>query len=135
MIIKRKIKNMDFENEYSFQVMDNEVKVFGKEFVKYAMNKTLNTIRRDIDGSCTAPASVELRKKLESFSPEQTDTLKEFIKEAVKSCMFNMMVMLNESDNIRLLVNSDDGDKEIKEFSDGLEGDLWSWIEWWVINN
>lgn len=41
MIIKRKIKNMDFENEYSFQVMDNEVKVFGKEFVKYAMNKTL----------------------------------------------------------------------------------------------
>lgn len=68
MIIKRKIKNMDFKNEYSFQVMDNEVKVFGKEFVKYAMNKTLNTIRRDIDGSCIAPASVELRKKLESFS-------------------------------------------------------------------
>lgn len=126
---------MYFENEYSFQVMDNEVKVFGKEFVKYAMNKTLNTIRRDIDGSCIAPASVELRKKLESFSTEQTDTLKEFIKEAVKSCMFNMMVMLNESDNIRLLVNSDDGDKEIKEFSDGLEGDLWSWIEWWGINN
>lgn len=49
--------------------------------------------------------------------------------------MFNMMVMLNESDNIQLLVNSDDGDKEIKEFSDGLEGDLWSCIEWWSINN
>gem|GEM_PF-6268608 len=67
---------MDFENEYSFQVMDNEVKVFGKEFVKYAMNKTLNTIRRDIDGSCTAPASVELRKKLESFSPEPNRHIK-----------------------------------------------------------
>ena len=122
---------MNFENEHSFQVMDNEVKVFGEEFVKYAMNKTLNTIRRDIDGTCTAPASVELREKLESFSAEQIDTLKEFIKKAVESCMFNIMIMVNENDDIRLLVNSSNGEKEIKEFSDGLEGALWYWLDWW----
>ena len=89
---------MNFENEHSFQVMDNEVKVFGEEFVKYAMNKTLNTIRRDIDGTCTAPASVELREKLESFSAEQIDTLKEFIKNqklksAYKNIIFSIIIL------------------------------------------
>lgn len=122
---------MGFENDHSFQVMDNEVKVFGEEFVKYAMNNTLDTIKSDIDGSCTAPASIELRKKLESFSPEQMETLNEFIRSALESCMFNMMVMINESDNIHLTVESSEGEKEIRDFSDGLEGDLWSWLDWW----
>ena len=122
---------MGFGNDHSFQVMDNEVKVFGEEFVNYAMNRTWGTIKRDIDGSCTAPASVKLRKKLESFSPEQMETLKEFIRSALESCMFNMMVMINESDNFHLTVESGEGEKEIRDFSDGLEGDLWSWLDWW----
>lgn len=122
---------MGFENDHSFQVMDNEVKVFGEEFVNYVMNNTLDTIKSDIDGSCTAPESIELRKKLESFSPEQMDTLKEYIRSTIELCMFNMMVMINESDNIHLTVESGEGEKEIRDFSDGLEGDLWSWLDWW----
>lgn len=121
---------MEYESNRMYQAMAEEVRTFGKLFAKYAYSGTLDDLSRHIDGRCTAPRIVEMRKKLESFSPEQIETLKLFIKEAVTTCMFNTMIMINESDEIKLLTDSGCGEKELREISDGLEGDLWGWLEW-----
>lgn len=122
---------MNYENEHAFKVMKDELRLFGKKYIEYARNRTIDTIKRDINGECTSPKSIELRKLLESFSPDQIDTLMQYVYRAVSNCMFNTMIMIEESDDIRLLVKSENGDKEIREISDGLGGDLFSWIEWY----
>ena len=122
---------MNFTNEHAFNVMDEPVKKFGELFTNYVMNSTKEEIDSYISGKCTAPDAIKLREELNSFNPAQIETLKKFIFETITSCMFNTMIMINENDDIHLTVEHNDENIEIKEVSDGLEGDMWFWIDWW----
>ncbi|MCM1328341.1 MAG: hypothetical protein NC253_02785 [Ruminococcus sp.] len=123
---------MNFENNHSFEIMEKEVKHFGKIFIEYAWNRTMDNIKMIIDGKSTTPTDIKLRDDLESFSLDQKNTLVKYIRRTLISCMFNIMIMVNErgdiNDDIHLLVNCGDGEKEIKDLSDGLEGDLFDWL-------
>ena len=122
---------MNFTNEHAFNVMNESVKKFGELFTNYVMNSTKKEIDSYISGKCTAPDAIKLCEELNSFNPAQIETLKKFIFETITSCMFNTMIMINENDDIHLTVEHNDENIEIKEVSDGLEGDMWFWIDWW----
>lgn len=105
--------------------------VFGELIMKHVRDETVSTWDRMLDGQMKGLTAQDVNKKVSSFSEEQLEIIKWMIPKIVDQGLHNLLVMFEESDELFLGLNRENGDKEdIKEESDGLSGELYTEDGW-----
>ena len=99
---------------------------FGKVFIDSVRDNTIDNFERMFDGRMKGLTAEEVRDKLSLFDDYQKSILLWMIAKAVDQCMHNMLFMLEEHEEIRILFDKED----IIEESDGLAGELYTEDGW-----
>lgn len=104
---------------------------FGKRLIETARDLTITEEFRVIEGTAAAPSSRELSQRLQSLDSEHLDAIKELIIDTVDGALNNFLWVI-EQENISLIaVNQDSpgNNLDLKDFSDGLCGDYWNFVD------
>jgi len=102
---------------------------FGKKFVQKSRDFTIQEELKIIEGSAKSPTSIKLHEKLNGFSPEQIETVKDIIIDTVDGALNNFLWLLEQEDQIDLVSFQDGKSVSLKEISDGLSVDYWNFVD------
>lgn len=105
--------------------MDN-LSEFGKVFISNTMDATLNTMYKMTSGTLKGVRAEKMLEILSGLSPNETDKINEVIRMSVETAIFNVLFMLEECDDIKIMYK----DMDVLEESDGLSGELFGDSGW-----
>lgn len=106
----------------------NELEYFGEKLMKEVRDETISTLDMMIDGRMKGSTAQQVKEKISILNEEQLDIIKWLIPKITDIGLHNLLVMIEQNDDIKVLVKEND----IKEISDGLDGELYTedgWIE------
>lgn len=108
--------------------MSDNLQEFGELFINDVRDNTIETFEKMFDGRMKGLTAEKVREKIEILDKEQKAIALWLISKVVDQCMHNILYMLEEREQIKLLYN----ETNIAEKSDGLAGELYTedgWIE------
>ena len=108
--------------------MSDVLDYFGETLINEVRDRTIRLYDKKIHGTMVDEASRKIYSKLSNFDEEHKAVLEEIIAGVVDLSLHNMLCVLDEHEDIKVLVNEDN----IAEVSDGLAGELYTedgWIE------
>ena len=108
--------------------MSNKLDNFGKIFISEVRDNTLEAFEKMFNGSMKGLTAQNVRDKIAIFDEQEKSVLLWLLSKTVDQCMYNMLFMLEEHEEIEMLYAGED----IVEESDGLSGELYTedgWIE------
>lgn len=106
----------------------NELEYFGEKLMREVRDETISTLDMMIDGRMKGSTAQQVKEKISILNEEQLDIIKWLIPKITDIGLHNLLVMIEQNDDIKVLVKEND----IKEISDGLDGELYTedgWIE------
>ena len=108
--------------------MSNNLENCGEIFISEVRDNTLETFEKMFDGSMRGVTAEKVRDKISIFDEQEKSILLWLLSKAVDQCMYNMLFMLEEHQEVEMLYAGEN----IVEESDGLTGELYTedgWIE------
>lgn len=106
--------------------MSDVLDYFGETLINEVRDRTIRLYDKKVHGTMLDVASQELYGKVSKFDEEQRAVLEEVIAGVVDLSLHNILCVLEEHEDIKLLVNEDN----IAEVSDGLAGELYTEDGW-----
>lgn len=105
---------------------ENILDYFGNKLMKEVRDETISSLDMMIDGKMKGITAQQVREKISTFNEEQLMTIKWLIPKIIDLNLHNLLMMIEQNDDIKVMV----GDNDIKEDSDGLEGELYTEDGW-----
>ena len=106
--------------------MEKIIECFGKSLMKNVRDRSINQMELRINGKMMDEDSKDIYLKIEKLGREEKELIEEIIPQIVDITLHNMLFMIEEEEEIKLMV----GNQELKEASDGLCGELYSEDGW-----
>lgn len=106
----------------------NILEYFGEKLIKEVRDETISSLDMMIDGKMKGITAQQVKEKISIFNEDQLSVIKWLIPKITDLGLHNLLVMIEQNDDIKVLVEEND----IKEISDGLDGELYAedgWIE------
>lgn len=102
---------------------------FGETFINDVRKQTVLEMNKVLSGDYKAEAIQKLYDKLNHFSEEDMEIIKEVSVTAIDNALFNVMFMFESSENF--IIGAVDNEKIINfnDVSDGLSGEYYKWID------
>lgn len=101
---------------------------FGKELISSTRDRSIEKFDRIASGALKSQRDFELHSLVQQFDENQKKAIRTLVVEVVDNTLFNFLVMIEQSEEMRLLVSG----RSLNEISDGLSGELLTedgWIE------
>ncbi|RDU23586.1 epimerase [Anaerosacchariphilus polymeriproducens] len=105
---------------------ENILDYFGNKLMKEVRDETISSLDMMIDGKMKGSTAQQIRGKISTFNEEQLMTIKWLITKITDLSIHNLLMMIEQNDDIKVMVD----DNDIKEDSDGLEGELYTEDGW-----
>ena len=105
---------------------ENFLDYFGSKLMKEVRDETISIFDMMIDGKMNGVTASQVREKISSFNEDQLVAIKWLIPKITDLGLHNLLMMIEQNDDVKLMV----GDNDIKEYSDGLEGELYTADGW-----
>ncbi|MHC1686063.1 MAG: hypothetical protein AB6733_24565 [Clostridiaceae bacterium] len=106
--------------------------LFGKKLISEVRDETITTWDMMLNGEMRGVTAQEVKEKISIFSDEQIEVLRWIIPKITDTSLHNLLVMIEQNDEMKLEVFDGERNYDIKEISDGLEGELYTddgWIK------
>lgn len=104
---------------------------FGSLITQHLRDAALRRAEAILCGSLTSPATQALQSEVQSFSPQQCETLRSVVRASVDAGIHDFLFKLQEfsslGSTVKVLVNGQD----IASLSDGLHGEAYSNRGWY----
>lgn len=104
----------------------NILDYFGSKLMKEVRDETISSLDMIIDGTMKGITAQQVREKISIFNEEQLIIIKWLIPKITDLSVHNLLMMIEQNDDIKVMVD----DNDIKEESDGLEGELYTEDGW-----
>lgn len=107
--------------------MDN-IEKFGEIFINEVRDSTINCFENIFSGTMKGITAQIIQEKILQFNDEEKKKILWIISKAIDQCMYNVLFMAEEHDEIEIMYEGEN----IVEESDGLTGELYTedgWIE------
>lgn len=108
----------------------NILDYFGKILITEVRDETITNWNMMLSGKMRGINAQQVRDKISIFNDEQLDVLKWLMPKIIDSSLHNLLLMIEQNDAIKVEVNDGQKDNDIKEISDGLEGELYTEDGW-----
>ena len=109
---------------------EKELDKFGKFLIENLYDKGLDSFEKLANGNVNAESKQALQEKLEMFTPNQLEIVKNVVSTVLTTSMHDFLFALAERSDfdgdIEIIVDN----KNIAEDSDGLQGELFSEDGW-----
>lgn len=105
---------------------DNTLDLFGELLIKQVRDETISEWDMILNGKMKGVTAKEVKNRISSFNQEQLEVLKWIVPQIVDLNLHNLLFTIEESDELFVAID----DKEIKEESDGLAGELYTEDGW-----
>lgn len=105
---------------------ENILDYFGNKLMQEVRDETISSLDMMIDDKMKGSTAQQIREKISTFNEEQLMTIKWLIPKITDLSLHNLLMMVEQNDDIKVMV----GDNDIKEDSDGLEGELYTEDGW-----
>lgn len=102
---------------------------FGETFINDVRKQTILEMNKVLAGDYKAEAIQKLYAKLNHFSKEDIEIIKEISVTAIDSALFNVMFMFESSEDFIIGAVNDDEIVNLNDVSDGLGGEYYKWID------
>lgn len=106
----------------------NNLEEFGKIFISEVRDNTLNTFSKIFSGTMKGMTAQKIQQLMDNFDRTDKNKIFDIITIVIDQCMYNMLFMAEEHEEIEFRCN----DENLIEESDGLSGELYTedgWIE------
>ena len=104
----------------------NILDYFGNKLMKEVRDETISSLDMMVEGKMKSITAQQVREKIATFNEEQIMTIKWLIPKITDLSLHNLLTMIEQNDDIKVMV----GENDIKEDSDGLEGELYTEDGW-----
>ena len=102
---------------------------FGETFINDVRKQTILEMNKVLAGDYKAEAIQKLYAKLNHFSKEDIEIIKEISVTAIDNALFNTMFMFESSEDFIIGAVNDDEIINLNDVSDGLGGEYYKWID------
>ena len=106
--------------------MDRIIEYFGKSLIKNVRDRSISQMEMKIKGEMIDEDSKKLYSRLEKLDIQEMELIKDIIPQIIDLTFHNMLFMIENDDEIKLMIKN----KDLKEESDGLAGELYSEDGW-----
>ena len=106
--------------------MKNKLEIFGEIFIDEVRDNTIEIFEKIFSGEMKGLTAKCIQDKIKIFNEEQKDTMLCIISKAIDQCMHNILFMLEEHQELKILYDTEN----IVEESDGLSGELYTEDGW-----
>lgn len=111
---------------------ENILDYFGKMLISSVRDETITSWDMILNGKMKGITAQQVREKMSNFNDEQIEVLRWLIPKITDSSLHNLLVMFEQNDEIKIEVYDGQKNNDIKQISDGLEGELYTddgWIK------
>lgn len=108
----------------------NVLDYFGKLLMSGVRDETITNWDMIVNGEMKGITAQQVREKISSFSEEQIEVLKWLISKVTDSCLHNILITIEKNDELKVTISDGQIDTNIKQISDGLEGELYTEDGW-----
>ncbi len=108
--------------------MSDVLNYFGQILMEEVRDRTIRGYDMRVNGKMRDSNSQKIFEEVQQLNDVQRQLIKRIIPQIVDLCIHNMLCMIEEHSNIRMLMDGE----SISEMSDGLAGELYSedgWIQ------
>ncbi|WP_454054441.1 hypothetical protein [Clostridium sp. Marseille-Q7071] len=109
---------------------ENILDYFGKILITEVRDETITSWNMMLRGKMRGITAQQIREKISVFNDEELEVLKWLIPKIIDSSLHNLLLMIEQNDAIKVEVDDGQKDNDIKEISDGLEGELYTEDGW-----
>ena len=109
---------------------ENVLDYFGKLLMSGVRDKTITSWDIIINGKMKGITAQQVREKISGFSEEQIEVLKWLIPKITDSCLHNLLTTIEQNDELKVTIYDGQTNTDIKQISDGLEGELYTEDGW-----
>ncbi|WP_411680974.1 hypothetical protein [Clostridium thailandense] len=110
----------------------NILDYFGERLICDVRDETIENWNLILSGKMKGVTANQVKEKISNFNQEQIEILKWVISKTIDSSLHNLLLMIDENDEIDVEIDNGETIDKIKEFSDGLCGELYTddgWIK------
>ncbi|MBU3218407.1 hypothetical protein LL033_23505 [Clostridium estertheticum] len=111
-------------------VNENILDYFGNKLIKEVRDVTIASWDMMLNGKMKGITAQQFSDKISAFNDEQLEVLKWLIPKITDLSLHSLLVMIEQNDEIKVAVYDGQKDNDIKENSDGLEGELYTEDGW-----
>lgn len=101
---------------------------FGEKLMKEVRDETISSVDMMIEGKMNGITAKQMKEKISCLNDVQLEVVMWLIPKIVDLGLYNLLSMIEQNNDVKILINGID----IKESSDGLEGELYTedgWIQ------
>ena len=109
---------------------ENVLDYFGKILMSDVRDETITSLDMMLNGKMKGITAQQVREKITGFSDEQLEVLIWLIPKITDTCLHNLLVMLEQNNELKVLLNDGNANTDIKQISDGLECELYTEDGW-----
>jgi hypothetical protein len=109
---------------------NNILDYFGKILMSDVRDETITSWDMIVNGKMKGITAQQVKEKLTCFSEEQKEVLNWLIPKITDTCLHNLLVMIEQSNKVKVSVNDGQTNIEVKQISDGLECELYTEDGW-----
>ncbi|MFZ5968226.1 MAG: epimerase [Bacillota bacterium] len=109
---------------------ENALDYFGRLIMSEVRDETITSWDMIINGKMKGLTAQQVREKISGFSEEQIEVLKWLIPKVTDSCLYNLLTVIEQNDELKVTISDGQTDTDIKQISDGLGGELFTEDGW-----
>jgi hypothetical protein len=108
----------------------NALDYFGELLMSGVRDETISSWDMIVNGKMKGITAQQVMEKISSFNEEQIEVLKWLIPKVTDSCLHNLLTTIEQNDELKVTISEGQIDTNIKQISDGLEGELYTEDGW-----
>jgi hypothetical protein len=109
---------------------ENALDYFGRLLMSGVRDETITSWDMIINGKMKGITAQQVREKISGFSEEQIEALKWLIPRIADSCLYNLLTVIEQNDELKVTISEGQTNTDIKQISDCLGGELYTEDGW-----